>query len=294
MRLAHLILAHANEHQLERLVKKLLHKDADIYIHIDKKADLQSFLSLQALSNVYFIQKRFKIHWGGYSMVEATLAGFKAIAASGKSYSYVNLLSGQDYPLQSAADIHHFLKCNPGKAFMEYLLVEQEWQEAIPRLFKYHLAYYRFPGWNFFQRWTNRFTRLRKLPQNMLAVGRSQWFTITGEHLNYILLFLKKNPSVSNFFKLTWGPDEFFFQTILYNSPYQKDLVNNNLRYIDWSGAGVSPKTFTIADAGLLLASDKLFARKFGSDKNDPLLKMIDERPNFSSQYSTINHLSQA
>lgn len=278
MRLAHLILAHANVHQLERLVKKLLHKDADIYIHIDKKTNLQPFLPLKALPNVYFIKKRFRIYWGGYSMVDATLAGFDVIAHSGKQYHYVNLLSGQDYPLQSTENIHHFLKLNTGKAFMEYLVVDDEWQEAAPRLYKYHLAYYRFPGWNFFQRWINHFTKLRTVPQNMVAVGRSQWFTITGEHMLYILQFLQENPSVSRFFKLTWGADEFIFQTILYNSPYQKDMVNNNLRFIDWSGGGVSPKTFTIADADVLLASDKLYARKFSPAAKDPLLQRIDQQ----------------
>jgi hypothetical protein len=291
MRLAHLVLAHANEHQLERLVNKLLHKDADIYIHIDKKTNLQPFLCLESLPNVFFIKKRYRIHWGGYSMVEATLAGFEAIADAGKSYSYINLLSGQDYPLQPVETIHHFLKANLGKAFMEYLLVEGEWTEAIPRLFKYHLAYYRFPSWNFFQRWLNAFTKRRKMPMNMIAVGRSQWFTITGEQMRYILQFLQKNPSVSRFFKLTWGADEFVFQTILYNSPYRKDMVNNNLRFIDWSGGGVSPKTFTVADADMLLASNKLYARKFSAAAHDSLLQLID--PKLSAiENQTVNSLT--
>jgi hypothetical protein len=36
MKLAHLILAHNQPKQLERLLKRLQHNNADIYIHLDK------------------------------------------------------------------------------------------------------------------------------------------------------------------------------------------------------------------------------------------------------------------
>ncbi|RYE13665.1 MAG: glycosyl transferase [Sphingobacteriaceae bacterium] len=291
MKIAHLILAHAGPAQLQRLVERLLHKDADVYIHIDKRAAIQPFEQLQELPGVVFIQHRVKVYWGAYSIVEATLRGFETISQAGKKYDYINLLSGQDYPIQPINHIHRFLEENKGKAFMEFYPVATVWQEAIPRLSRYHLTHYRFAGKHLLEKWMNKLLPDRIIPKKMVAVGRSQWFTITSEHMHYILQFLQNNPVVSRFFKFTWGADELVFQTILYNSPYQKDMVNNNLRLIDWSDGGVSPKTFTIADASALMTSDKLYARKFGSNTNDPLLHLIDQQL-LLLENSTISPLS--
>ena len=77
--------------------------------------------------------------------------------------------------------------------------------------------------------------------------------------------------------KLTWAPDEFIFQTILYNSIHRSRMVNNDLRYIDWSAGGSSPKTLTIEDIGKLSGSDKLFARKFDLNKDEHVFDYIDK-----------------
>ena len=77
-----------------------MYKDDAVFIHVDLKADLSDFENaLVNLKNIYFIQRRVDIKWGGYEMVEATVNGFKEIIASGLNIDYVNLLSGQDYPL---------------------------------------------------------------------------------------------------------------------------------------------------------------------------------------------------
>jgi len=82
---------------------------------------------------------------------------------------------------------------------------------------------------------------------------------------------LQKNKNVKRFFQFTWGSDEIIFQTILYNSIYREDMVNDNLRYIDWSAGQASPKTFTIEDAPTLLNSGKLFARKFNQNTDNTI-----------------------
>ena len=276
MKLAHLILAHAQPDQLGRLIGSLQHPDADFYVHIDQKADISSFLKLQDYPNVFFIKKREKVHWGAYSIVQATLNGFEEIIASGIPYGYVNLLSGQDYPLKSPGIIHDFLKNQSGTQFMEYLSVEDEWHEAIPRVRKYHLIHYSIPGKYTIEKLLNTVFPERKPPKGLTFVGRSQWFTITLEAVKYILLFLKNNPAISRFFKLTWGADELIFQTLLYNSPFRQAMRNDNLRYIDWSEGKVSPKTISVADEPALQASGKLFARKFNSVTDPEIMNRLD------------------
>ncbi|MFC4232077.1 beta-1,6-N-acetylglucosaminyltransferase [Parasediminibacterium paludis] len=276
MTLAYLILAHANPSQLQRLVQKLSNNQTDIYIHIDAKARLGDFTTIAALPNVYFVTKREKVYWGAYSIVQATVNGFEQMLATGKPYDFITLLSGQDYPLKTNAKILDFFKANPNKAFMEFYTVNDVWQEAIPRLNKYYLTNYPFAGSTKLEQILNKLLPKRQPPKDIVFVGRSQWFTITLAQAKYIVTTLATNRQLRRFFRFTWGSDEFVFQTLLYNSPFKVEMINDNLRYIDWSSGGASPRTLTMADAPALLETDKLFARKFNVATDVEILNTID------------------
>ncbi|MCF2444147.1 beta-1,6-N-acetylglucosaminyltransferase [Dyadobacter sp. CY345] len=276
MKIAHLILAHCDSQQLGRLIDRLQNPDAFFFIHIDKKTELDSFMFLKDKKQVYFVKDRVNVGWGAYSIIEATINGFKEILSSDLCVDYVNLLSGADYPLKKASQIHQFFEEHSGQNFMEYLSVYDEWTEAIPRLTEYHLTNYAFPGKYVAQKWLNRLTPTRKMPNNLIPVGKSQWFSISVEAVKFILNYLEKYPEVVRFFKLTWAPDEIIFQTILYNSEFKDRLVNNNLRYIDWSAGKASPEILTEADLPTLKASNALFARKFSMSKHPEIMDLLD------------------
>ena len=277
MKLAHLILAHSEPKQLERLITCLSHPDATIYIHLDKKTSIAPFEYLKEFKNVVFIKNRVKVYWGSYNIVQATLNGFQEIIATGSNYDYINLLSGQDYPLKSQEYIHSYLSQNPGMAFMNYLLFEPDWVEAVPRIQEYHFNNIKIPGRYLLQKIINKLLPQRKLPNHLIPVGRSQWFTISLECVIYLINYWEGNANLRRFIKLTWAPDEFIFQTILYNSEYRHKMINNDLRYIDWSNKDVSPKTLTMDDANALIKSGKLFARKFDIKKDAAVLDFIDK-----------------
>jgi len=283
MKLAHLILAHSGPRQLQRLVNRLEHSDAYFFIHIDGKADIGEFAFLAKTGKVFLVEQRARVRWGAYSIVEATLNGFKAILDSGIPFNRINLLSGSDYPLTNPEKIHLFFAENAMQNFMEFQDVKSVWKEAIPRVTEYHLDNYSFPGKYMVQKWMNRLLPVRKMPAGLTPVGRSQWMSLTFESMRYMLQYLAENPEVSRFFKLTWAPDEMIFQTILYNSRFRESLVNDNLRYIDWSAAEPSPKLLAAADLDNLLKSGKLFARKFDMDKNPEILDLLDQKI-FSNQ----------
>ncbi len=278
MKLAHLILAHTQPQQLKRLIRSLQHPDADFYVHLDLKTDIGPFVKTITEKNVVFVKKRVNVRWGAYRMVQATLSGFEEILASGKTYGYVNLLSGQDYPLQKPESLHQFLDLNYPKQYMEFYSIEEEWQEAIPRLTQYHLVHFDIPAKFTFEKWLNKLLPPRKMPEGWIAVGRSQWFTITYEAVSYVVGYLRNNSRAVQFFKLTWGVDELIFQTILYNSPFKTEIINDNLRYIDWSEGKSSPKTLTIADEKALMDSEKFFARKFNADVDESILNHLDQK----------------
>ena len=277
MKIAHLILAHSNPEQLHRLINRLAHKNAHFYIHIDMKTDMKPFLLPHKRNDVFFIGPRKKVFWAGYSIVQATLNGFSQILGSGRKYDYINLLSGHDYPIKSTEYIHEFFSGNPGKIFMNFMSVENEWREAIPRFRKYYFADAQFPGKYSAERTINAVMPDRKLPYGLIAMGGSQWFSAHYDSVDFIMKYMKEKPGISKFFRRSWAADELIFQTILFNSPYRGKMVNNNLRYTDWSLGGASPKNLNLEDAKLLNDSDKLFARKFSFTPKNDLLDYLDK-----------------
>ncbi len=283
MRLAHLILTHANPEQLNRLIGRLACEDADFYVHVDLKTDIAPFKAAVRHGNVQFVTNRVKVNWAGYSIVQATLNGFEQILASAKAYDQVNLLSGQDYPIKSTEQIHSFLAARRGMAFMHTLSVTDEWREAIPRITEYHMPDVSFPGKHKALGVINKLAPKRRMPVGLVPVGRSQWFTIPLHCVAYIANYMRQHPAVPRFFRMSWAPDEMIFQTILYGSPFKKDIVNDNLVYVDWSAGGASPKVLTMADAEALDASDKLFARKFNPLIDTEILDHLDTKTNLTT-----------
>lgn len=281
MRIAHLILAHRAPLQLARLVKRISHCDADIYIHLDKKAAVGPFR--QALSHIprcYFISKRENVHWSAYSMVKATVNAFQEIQATQFRYDFVNLMSGADYPLKSNEEIHQFFANNITWSFMSFEHRGSHWwEEAQTRFKRFYFNDVNFRGKYFFERMINRLIRPPRPPSGFEIVGRSQWMTLSYPHMVYLLEVLNQEKRIEKFFRFSWAPDEFIFQTILYNSPFRNQIINNNLRYIDWvSDYGASPKILMTADYEALIQSNKLYARKFDIDIDANILDLLDTR----------------
>ena len=277
MKCAYLLLVHNNPGQLKRLMGKLAGADTDIYIHVDHKASLPLFQEELKDFRVSFVQKRVNVHWGGYSLIQATLNGFREIIDAGIEYDRITLLSGQDYPIKSRQFIRDFFAAHPGKAFMLFESIENEWKEALPRLNRYFLTDHPFPGSTTLEGWINSWLPARKPPANLVFVGRSQWFSITLAQVKFIWETLNANRKLVAYLRYTWGSDEFVFQTLLYNSVFRSEMVNDNLRYADWSSGGASPRILRKEDAAALSASKALFARKFDEAVDAGILDELDK-----------------
>lgn len=287
LKLAHLILAHAHPKQLERLINRLNHTDADIYIHVDSKSDLTKFEHLTSIPNVFFVSKRTNIYWGTYSLVQATLDGMEQILKSGISYSHINLLSAQDYPLKSADDIASFFKANEGKSFMDSPVIGDEWKDGVYRVENYNFGDYHFPGHYLLQYLVNVSRIKKKTPHGLKPYGRSQWLTITPECAAYVINYLATYPEIKRYFRMSFAPDEFIFQTILGNSPLKDTLVNDNLRYINFPVGNLHPTTLTVLDAKTLTTCGKLYARKFDPKADGVILNYLDWVAEFGIDFNS-------
>ena len=278
MKLAHVILAHASPEMLLRLVNKLQHPDAVVYIHLDSKADSKAFEQIKAINNVYFIPNPLNVGWGNYSMIKAALVSFEYILATGQAFSHFNLLSGADYPLKPISQITAFLLAHPNTTFMlSHDIAGGEWDDGRERLEKYHFGDYNFKGKYFFTGLANKILPARKIPGNLKPYGRSTWFTITPNAARYVIDYLKANPGLERYFRLTWAADEIVVQTVLKNSPLAASCDDNYLRYIDWSEHKVNPKTLTMDDLQALTQSPCFFARKFDMKNHPQVLDALDE-----------------
>jgi hypothetical protein len=281
MRIAHLIIVYKEPCQVERLVKSLSHEACDFFIHLDKKADLAAFAYLAKRDRVWFIQDRVLVRWAAYSFTKAIVNGLREILASGKPYDFINVLSGQDYPLQPAASLVAFLQHHRGATFMAY---EQQgspwWQQSMGRIEQYHSTDYKFKGQYQLQFLVNRLLPKRKfpLPYTLFGGNCSMYWTISRACAAYVVDFLDQHPGLQRFARFTWAPDEFLIPTIIMNSPHRNKVINNNLRYIDWSQGGANPKLLRAQDFASLQHSGCFFARKFDIHQDSRILDMLDER----------------
>jgi hypothetical protein len=280
-RMAYAIQCHKNPEQLNKLIEKISDEDVDIFIHVDKKSSIMNLIKRS--NNIYFTDKRLNIKWGHSSQFFATIELLKKISKTGE-YKYIHFISGQDYPIKNKNKIKSFFKENYGKQFIQYRPLPNDWPyNGMSRVLVYY-PYLLF---------TNKFTRkfmykyerivmknpaLQRNINNLPKLyGGSCWFSITGDCMEYILEFTNKNDIYLNFFKNTHCGDEIFFQTILVNSKYKNHLVNDNMRYIDWSTKGSSPKVLVIGDFEKLQESHKLYARKLDDKIDNSLLIKLNE-----------------
>ena len=276
MRVAHLILTYTSPEQTERMIKKMYHENFDFYIHVDKKFDIAPHLYLKSLPNVYLIDNRMDVKWADFSTVLATFECIKEIAGSGIKYDFINFLSGQDYPLVSAEYLNEFFSENIGKEFLSYYDYRNDWKEGLLRLEKYYLTGYQFSGKFLLEKVLNKIMPKRKIPHGLHPYGKSMFWMLSPAAAMHVINTVENDKKLLNFFFLSWGSDEFVFQTILMNSSYKERIINNNYRYIDWSGGGANPKVLGIEDAGAIAKSQMLFARKFDMLKQPDILDYID------------------
>lgn len=280
MKHAFLIMAHANYALVSRLLKKLDHPDNTVYVHIDAKSrfsteDKELLVGSCQFSEVIMVD-RYRVNWGGYSQINIEMRMLER--ASSDKYDYYHFLSGVDFPTKSMEYIHTFFRQNAGYEFVHIGSDEFSQCEA-----------YRYRLYHLFQeqrgREKNLYAYLEKavlLVQRILGVNRakkhphiafksgSNWVSITHEFVTYLL---SKQKQIQGMFSYSCCCDEFFLQTILYDSPFKdkvfsvpdKEAIAPNLRSIDWERGNKelgSPYTYTVRDYQELVASKNLFCRK--------------------------------
>jgi hypothetical protein len=310
MKLLYIISSYKYADQLVRLISRLNTRNAYFYVHVDKKTSGEVYdrmvHGVRQFNNVYFLD-RHKCHWGNFGHILATIKGLSAATESSIDFDYAILLTGQDYPIKTNTYIEEFFEQNNGKQFMSYVPIPCDprygWQNENGGADRIERWSFRLCGrwlhipwattcrsspWDYF---SNRLASLiprRTFPANITPYGGESYWCITRECAQYIIDYTKKNPEFVKYFRSVFIPDEIFFHTIIMNSHFKENVVNNNLRCINWSSRGPDgslPKIWGERDFPALSASTALFARKFDQTLDPNILNLIDTKLLTTSSY---------
>lgn len=126
MKLAYIITCHKNAKQALRLIDRLNSAENTIVLHVSKTCEKGFYENLQKTissnkqySNVFFCKREDGTH-NSFGIVKGVINGLVFLFKNNIEFEYVNLISGQDYPIKSNTDISSFFEKNKGKQFMDY------------------------------------------------------------------------------------------------------------------------------------------------------------------------------
>jgi hypothetical protein len=255
---AAVVLAHHLPGQLERLLTRITGPEDHVWLHIDAASPMPA----PALPHVTALP-RLRCRWGSVELVRAPLLGMEAALASGRPFTHLSVLSGQDYPIKPMAALHEHLERHPRTGWLQWhrLPGTQPGDELarVDRRF--------YPLWGTRQlSLPNRylpFPPRRRPPLGLEIFKGSALFTLSRAQVEHVVAFTRAHPEFVAFFKRAYIADEYVFQTILVNSEHRDDLVAHNLHEISFAPSSHHPRTLGEADLPSLHASDRYFARKF-------------------------------
>ncbi len=288
MKLAILILAHNKPKQLAFLLSKLKHPNVDVFLHLDKYSDKNLFQNAFKTYNVkpkYISQKEHIV----YSSIRYIYASLDLMReAYCQDYQYFCLISGQDLPLKPVEGILDFYSKNQVFSFIEYqkfpierlpyngatryefynFLVNGKMETLFPWNKIEHQMSFKGKLLNMLLSVRSGFRFFRAYPLSFKPFYSSQWWNMNRDAMCYLLDFIDQNPKFLKYHKHVLHPEEMFFQTILLNQS-KLNIINNNLRYIEWKVGNKHPELLQFDDLDTIrLQTDAIFARKFTLDEN--------------------------
>jgi hypothetical protein len=274
-RIAYVVSAYKYPRQLGRLLRRLSTANATFAVHVDRKTSKSTFLEMrreaEAVPEVRFLDRHVS-HWRGFGHVRATLKGIADALENRPDFDYLVLLTGQDYPLRSPRRLERVLGSAQGKSFLTWQpLPWSGWEPrgGMDRIEDWHLVTYRKAHASLPLR--------RRIPGGLAPYGGGAYWCLERRAVEYAYDFVQRTPEYLRFFTHVLTPDELFFQTILLNSPLRDTIVNDHLRFIDWS-EDPAPTILRMEHLPAMIGSGKLLARKFDTTIDAQILDELDAR----------------
>jgi Core-2/I-Branching enzyme len=281
---AYLILAHKNLDQLPRLIERLDTGAATFYLHLDRNTDSaahkREIHELSGIPNVHWVE-RHRSPWATFGVVQAQRAGIEAALKMGAPFTHLTLLTGQDYPIKPPHEIDLFFDNHQGTSFIWHNPGNTKAEKKKLQRQRYRSWHLYFAGkwWMVPPRLLKKVGIKRKIPGGLRPVKGWAFFTLSRECAEYASEFVKHNPRYVRFFKHTHFPDEYFWHTILLNSPFENKITNTNLqyaRYIPPTGRGATFGKENLDELKNAASENYFFAKKFDVTVDSDILDLVD------------------
>jgi hypothetical protein len=286
------VLAHDDPEMLARLSARLApHR---VFVHIDARRPLAPFAAaVRSQPHVQLIPDRVTVNWGGLSQVDATMRLYREIVTQVEPSEQIVLLSGHCYPLHPVADIVRALDEASNRLHLRGVRYSEIRDRTRTRRFHF---YDQFPvrqsgirriAYAVPRKLLQAVAPLlpRRIPGEEGFVLGSQWTVLTADAITTAVI--PAYESLRRRLRMTFAPEEIFFATAIFSSPYAADTQEGraseyagermagypNLHLLDDSMV----KTYTLADWPEIAASKAAFVRKVSTAASAALLDAIDE-----------------
>jgi len=282
VRTAVLVIGHRDVGQLNALVSHLA-SDFDVYVHLDRRSSLR-IDEVITHERVHVIRRR-RVHWGSYGMILAT-RDLMALAASAHFDRYL-LISGQDIPLKTNADITTFFAEHEEDEFIECEPMprpgegENGWMDRVTRYYLpsaegvpgfrgllHRKAFWAVYGWN---------SRLHisRGTAGFVFYGGANWWSLTHAAVQSVLDLVDREPTFLRRFRMTSCCDEIFVQTALIKTGFRDRMVSSSLRFTEWDPGSAHPRVLRVDDYERIRGSSSLFARKIDRTVDPDIERML-------------------
>lgn len=270
--IAYFILVHRLPNQFKRLFKSIYNPNNYYLIHIDKKASADLHKDVTNFINDFentFILESESIVWGWYSMVNIELNGIRKLLSLWLNWDFFINLSWQDFPLKNQKEINNFLCENKDNNFLLVSNQETERPDTMNRVENY-----------FIDNWNSVYEVLngkRDFLKDMIPYIWWQWMILNRDCCEFICNSLETK-KFTDYYINTLIPDESFFQTLLMNTSFDWNIINDDKRAIIWVNdwdIKLRPKTFKKEDIDFLSLENNLFARKFDDNEDAEIIDFI-------------------
>ncbi len=216
--------------------------------------------------------------WGGLGLVEITLQCLRWIRDEIPDFSWIVMISGQDYPVVAPRDIEVELWDSKADGFLRWKFVPRiasrrftEWQRGASHRYYWHTL----PGT---QR-TVPVPRVRTYLDGIQVHAGSVWMNLSRRSVEVILEDPAMLSRLRHRFRSMPAPSEAFFPTLLLNSSTDLRLVCRDRRFYRSENPGRPdhPDLLTLDDFEAIRESDAFFARKIDPLASRELVDRLDQ-----------------
>lgn len=270
------VLSHREPGQVARLVDRITQgTNAVAVVHHDPTGEP---LSLRPSSSVAVIPDPVACRWGRLSIVQAQWKALRFVRDNVPDFSWVLLVSGQDYPIRSMASIEAELAASPHDAYLRHFPVGDPaddvvaWQALTRRRY---LRKRRLPG-------THRsvplpFARRHPFRDGVGLYVGDMWFNLSATAVHRMFEAEALADRLMRYLRFAPIPDEAFICSLALNVRPALDVAPDSKRFISWRERQAHPDTITAAHLDRLRESDAFFARKVDVRAHPEVPDLLDE-----------------